>query len=1385
MADESAATFNELLSMRVDIPTFAADMDKLVQIYAEKIKAMPGMGTIDSAALQTSINDVKHSLGSMSQAMGESLGAITNQIIESLDGTIAKIDAVSARAKTVSATAAESQAQRDNKAANTGAEEQRQRELASLKSNITQRLGLESDYYASIRQFEKEKETLIEENRAKQLASMKASILGQGKAAFGGSGDPFEQLTQSAQGFFKSFDGGMLGSMAQVAKFYLLWKGVSELFVILGDVIKAPIDAIINGFKYQQDLQERSGELKAVLLQTVQFSGNMAANIRLAGDEAERLTKKIDDTAIKLNTTSQKVQTGLQSFLVYGGRNLVDSLNEAVDVSAKVTAAIQAQNPNTQARQLMSEMQKLVTGDFGGKEDRIAAALGISNTQLKQMVDHAKEYHDLGEQIELHALGLSNRLSEADNRQKDLMLTLELYVKRFEALFVSPLFERVTKWMQDILKYLGDHDAVLQGIGAKWGALLDRVGQFGETFLKANWEGLVVGLKSVLSVVGDLAFGLVAIVNSVSRLAELASNYRNLNDVKNKIPSRFATFGFSDADRAASAKADADAAAADDAYFKKQDEINARHDKAGDDLRKMRGDFQDTLSNPYGTPINKSSSENANTAITGIQGKDADNKLALKKLEDDYTIAFRNIQNAQKELVATTKNDLAEHVISHEAAAKRVVAGYEFERKAVNDLVDTTRIGLAKLKTEKNAVAVEGFGARLTENKNSTGTSSRDAEKAENTAFYKFTEEEEKKHDAAMIKFAEVASQQKLALLKQMSSMGLITQTQALKADEEAERQRHEAVMGALIIEAAAVANDADLFRAAQDKMGAEEQRHTGIVQLNAGLRTQARNAEVRETERAAIASKTIQEQSMVAANNQAVVDGAARTTQLSNLVKIAEKQREIVGLKLAEAEADLRRAQSQSVINPQTINALNEQVASLKVQLAAAQTNASQAVNNRDDPGSLMFRIFGNSDISLAFKSAAEGAKSLTTAFNGAIGAFNSIVGSFKSGGLAGGLGNIAGKAGGFLSSLSEDSTGIGGSIFSALGGASPYVGAALSAVTGVMSIISGMFKSAAVKIGAQIDAQLKVIMTNFQAGSATLSATITALNAERAQAIASLSGKKGGQDQLNKILPGLDQQIASLQKQAHDIIESLDTKWHAMAATLPGDDVLRGWFTTWQSINKEVKTYLDAGGSAAVAQSYLNLSLQQQKIDLQKQLSSGEQSALQDAISLNGLLKQRVDLKKQEAQTEFGILNKYSLEKRQSYSVIAGQDLATAKTAFATQLTALNQQIDLTTQKVALERMVFSISSDIAALHRRDDQLTLDALQQQISGYRQMQQLLGGTLPGVFNPNYIPGITPGNGNVAPVVINITGPIYGGGTGVIDTIRQRLGDLGRFGLAQ
>ena len=100
------------------------------------------------------------------------------------------------------------------------------------------------------------------------------------------------------------------------------------------------------------------------------------------------------------------------------------------------------------------------------------------------------------------------------------------------------------------------------------------------------------------------------------------------------------------------------------------------------------------------------------------------------------------------------------------------------------------------------------------------------------------------------------------------------------------------------------------------------------------------------------------------------------------------------------------------------------------------------------------------------------------------------------------------------------------------------------------------------------------------------------------------------------------------------------------------------------------------------------------------------------------------------------------------------------TVTTQYQQQLTDLDSQISLTTQKVTLESQIFNIATDITTLHQQDAQLQLAALQEQLTGYTNLKSVISSIWQqsdGTFTSNN-PLLT----SNPSIVVNVTGDIVG-----------------------
>jgi peptidoglycan hydrolase CwlO-like protein len=133
-----------------------------------------------------------------------------------------------------------------------------------------------------------------------------------------------------------------------------------------------------------------------------------------------------------------------------------------------------------------------------------------------------------------------------------------------------------------------------------------------------------------------------------------------------------------------------------------------------------------------------------------------------------------------------------------------------------------------------------------------------------------------------------------------------------------------------------------------------------------------------------------------------------------------------------------------------------------------------------------------------------------------------------------------------------------------------------------GVMSLFSQIFTAQAQHIADTIKKAFDATVTAYQNGAATLTTTLSQVEQQRSDAVSKLSGKKGGQDQLNQLLPTLDQEIATLQNQQKQTIEQFtqtvaDMQLNGNLANGPLSSMLDTWIDINQQIQNDIWAVYD----------------------------------------------------------------------------------------------------------------------------------------------------------------------------------------------------------------
>jgi hypothetical protein len=1374
------AAFTEVLELGVDTAGFAKQMDQVADIYAAAIEKMPSLDKVAGVAFSDSIVKLNQTIDSLAKNSGEALGELA--------ASMADTSSVIAASMAKSAAAVEAGQQK-----------------------------------------------IVDALTKVKTAQNETKASSEGMAGF------FQGLTEQ---FAKS--------AGAILKYTLVYKSIGAVLEGTVAAISAPFKAVAEGFTYLQDIQERSSQVKAALLQSVSFSSDWGENVKIAGQQADILVHKVDDFAAKLKVSSQSVQTGLTAFLEYGGRNLTQNLDQAVQVSALVTGALQTQSPNLDSRKLIGEIQKLVQG-AAGDTDKLAAALGLSKDQLKEMVAHAQKYHDLYDEILARSPGIAQRIGEANDKQVTLLATLELYKDRWEGLIAGPLFDKLTSILQSVLAWVDKNGDALQNIGVNLGKALGNAADSAQRFLTGNWDGLKNDLLIIGSTFLLIGTAIASIANTtISMMAEAAAfGDKTANSMSAGNRADFASIegglshvlpenyggsflrGQAQKDRSGiQGDIDASKSAADREHQTALAEKNVDKilDKLTVSLMKLSTGDTSGLSFLTQSTAPKNTAEAPNVAKDNLHPKSTGDLSTLRAAQQELRDEITKTKNAYSDLRDTVQDSLTKSTINHKQAAVDNNLLYAAEIADVEELIKAYQ-----KKAQASGAKPEQIKSAVAAMQNELDVLKGQASKAVNAGQRAADAEDlaaQKVHLQEVYQLQVQHQKDLLALSKQNQQDGVITQTQGfdqetsiIKAEYALQRQtlvdavnqyadgtvkKQEALKQLDLAEAQYNAQYAlrsqqrvDVVRAEQQATFQHEQN-----QRQSGLDTQTivdnssdivsaseRNAKAtqelnlqKQITQAAIDNTTALLNEAKAKNEnsqatQALQDKLAglHNTQLQQSVSAIRLAGQSQGSNVAlaqsaeknAADAEIAKVKQQAANlvealkkasdagDAQAVKDLTSQLAETGKSLHSLQTIADTLGTSLSKAGQVAENEFlgpdfksqmqqGLSDwskaddgiekLSAGTEVAAAGLSGLTNLANNIMGTINQYEQGRKQGGVIGGIGSV-------LSS---------GPISDALS-AIPVVGSIVKPLGAAFSFIGDMFVAQAKKIADSINKNIDAINKSYSLGQTTLSQTIADLQKQRDSAVAQLSGVKGGKDQLNKLLPEIDDEMAQLQKQADDLKKSFEDQLSVLQS---GGTVLQNWTKSWMDINQQVKDYLDAGGDLSKANQFLNDELAEQSKSLIDSMAQGEQQAIQDALSLNDLIKQRIELQKEEAAAEFGITNYNAIERRTSVGVQVASQLSQQKSQYADQLQSLNDQINLTQQKVTLESQVFSIASDTASLQAQSDALSLASLQDQLEQYKEMQQIIqniaGLQFGGAFNSGYTPGLSGSGASASPIVLTV-----------------------------
>jgi len=1143
--------------------------------------------------------------------------------------------------------------------------------------------------------------------------------------------------------------------LAQQAAYGAAWGVIGTTITAVVTALHQVTNEIKDGYEYLTHLEEKAADLQGVLASVTKLSESPAENFKLAGQAAVELVQHFEDASIKYGIQFDTLERGFKSFADAGGVSLTKNLKEAQDVTVLFAAALKGAGKDADAtRSMLAEYPKLLDGTIG-PSSKVLQTLGLTADQWRQILSASREHHDLLERITPYLQSYISVAEQASQRQDALAESAKLTLDRTIAMAAKPLWDGVTDSLKEINKWLEDNKGVLQSYGAVFSDLFAHITAIVSAVEHWAATNPIVqgGIRLIASEVVSLAATFSTVLSVIERVVNVLAGFQNIvvkRDITTSLKSAIDDF----------------TQYAQDQFRQIPVDVERTFDKVADAIKGRSQKAAASALEAYGSAGGRETHDNTKSTRDALDSLRNEFQEQLQAEEELHRVRSQSIE---LERVARKKSDQE----AFEEQTRLAVEAHDKQIKLIDDY-----------RSKASSISAP------TSSRLSFDRSLNDREHQVNDQFYSQIFENQKKgiqdglrkeEDgyAQSVRLAQKNSSQQIGIIEQRIKAGLVAESAGSNQELSIIKETHAAVLSFLQAELTAAGANEERQKAVRAAIEQEDQAYTAALQANADRRTAALLKEAIAVDQTASkrlhAENEALEASAVA--NQRYNDTAQERLVIAD--RLAKASLAVATIDLAMARAEVERAKSagESGEALEKLVQKEQELEKAKAKAAKASGAAQYDLDNSDplaaslslahDDWAKLFNDFTHGLDSFG-TDLARTLRDVTGAIDAAGKAASDIVHGIESGGIAGGIGAGLSDAGNTLSA------GIKGLFES-----HPVIGALTSAVGGVVSAISGLFTAAARHIAEDIKKQFDKTMQAYQNGAATLQQTLQEVQAERASAIAQLSGKKGGQDQLDKLLPTLDAEIAQLQQQQKQIIDNFDTSLQKLKLH---SDVLSETLDQWKSINEQVKEYIDAGGDAAAAQEYLSLSLEKMKEDAADQLQSGESDAIDKALQLNDLLKQRQQLIDDYNKSRFDNLNADALERRTSYGVDVGIKQSQADKDFQDQLSDLNQQIDLANQEVQAYQTIYQLSSDTATLKKEASQIELDNLLKQIAALKDYQSIYNSIYK---NPSgtYSAQTSNVTNNLGTINVTVNGNSQVDGKELAQTIQSELERNGRYGI--
>lgn len=1268
-------------------------------------------------------------------------------------------------------------------------------------------------------------------NRERELALLKnkQSLIGEINTAE-------RRANDDSKGFFAIFNDGIGQSIIALTRFTLVWGAIQTAIQVVTAIISAPFKAIQEGIVFLQQMETRAADLAPALLQNIKFSDDLAQNFVKATQAAKDLVSLIRDRSVVTGLDQNQITKLVEALVGSSAKQGVTNLQDMVTLAESFALAMKTSGLGTLSiQQQVNSIVKLFGGQLNEASSKYLQQLHLSTAEWENINTQGQLHGDLLQRLTPYIEKYQEANKLVGNTQQSLLNQLDLMKQKIEAVAAAPLFDFINDKLREMLSYLQENgdkiSAVLQDLVKGMKQLAEEIASVAQA---SGALGVLADLFKFLAIsVYGVFTGLTEIIASLKAIGEIAQKYdmitafrphrsdndivhewsgailqadKNLTDFynhlynpvnlpgnnKSSLTDPFQALGSPDVSKAQKGNQLRDA---EIAYAEEIEKIKEKQRELIQSTQELVS--AQKLSHKEAADKIKEYLDQEALAIAAANTK---LETAAQVLKDQVNSATNttSYEKAQATQKITDMVNLIEqrgataHLALTAAISRETRQGYNDDTQAArehfNALIKLTQdaavqqLAIDKARLSEGLIVAsqyydEALKVAQDQYRNESITIAEQIEAHQHVPIelQKDLDKQAELDQAYTAKVKQLTEERKKAINDEDKARE--DYYNKLKDLETASATEATAILNTLSGQNTTYITDQEmkLYEAKQRTLSITQQQKEADLERLSNL-----SSESKQVRQLTLDIQSLYNQRLQLLNQQLQdIQRNNPNSAIRNVLSTSAVNSTYAGLVDAENAANTALSRFQSSTTPgkplTPDQALELDALGKAAHDAAAAVGQMQVVFDRLHPSiSKLFSDFIGFDFKSAWNSAEGAIGKVAIAANAATEGLKTILNLASVYAQGAKQGGALGGAGAVISSVSS------GPLGALLFGKDSIVSQFLPAIGGVLSFIGGLFTAAAQKIADNVKKSFQQTMDNYSNGNATLIETINTLEQQRAQAIASLSGKKGGQDQLNQLLPQFDQQIASLQKQQKDIITSFE---QSLGLLQLHSDTLSTIQKQWEDINKQVTDYINAGGDMAKAAQYLSISLQNIQQDATNQLNDAQSQAIQDAMQLNDLLKQRSALMASTTQKVFDLTNADSIELMQAGSVSRGAQILTLEQQNQDQLDALNAQINSLTTKVDKERQIFNIASDTATLQQQSDALALQSLDQQISKWQDLQTIVASITQngaGVFSGTGIFGGTTTTTNNTTTNISVTVTDTSGdptqmGQQIADSITQQL----------